>query len=79
MAIIQLIKGILLQMKKIISLHEVEILNWVYESKANPEISMIFSISINIVKNHVHRTISKLCEENRAQAASKAHKLGLLK
>ncbi len=64
--------------KKIISSREIEVLNWVHLGKTNPEISSILSISINTVKNHVHNTILKLGVENRAQAASMAHKLGLI-
>lgn len=64
--------------KKIISSREIEVLIWVHLGKTNPEISSILSISINTVKNHVHSSILKLGVENRMQAASMAHKLGLI-
>ena len=64
--------------KLLISLRETEVLKWVQSGKTNPEIAAILYISTNTVKNHVHKAISKLGVENRAQAVSKAFKLGVL-
>jgi len=64
--------------KQLISSREIEVLSWVYSGKTNPEISIILEISVNTVKNHVHKAIAKLGVENRLQAASKANKLGLI-
>ena len=65
--------------KQLISPREIEVLRWVYSGKTNPEISGILYVSINTVKNHVHNAISKLGVENRSQAATLAHQMGLLK
>jgi transcriptional regulator EpsA len=65
--------------KQLISPREIEVLRWVYVGKTNPEISGILYVSINTVKNHVHNAISKLGVENRSQAATLAHQMGLLK
>ncbi|CEN56282.1 XrtB/PEP-CTERM-associated transcriptional regulator EpsA [Candidatus Methylopumilus turicensis] len=65
--------------KQLISPREIEVLRWVFKGKTNPEIGEILYVSINTVKNHVHNAISKLGVENRAQAATLAHKMNLLK
>jgi len=65
--------------KQPITDREKEVLQWVQTGKTNPEIASILYISTNTVKNHVHSAISKLGVENRVQAATKAHKLGMLK
>jgi transcriptional regulator EpsA len=51
---------------------ESEILAWVCVGKTNWEISRIFNISENTVKNHVQNIYKKLGVTNRTQAAGKA-------
>jgi transcriptional regulator EpsA len=65
--------------KQLISPREIEVLRWVCSGKTNPEIADILYVSVNTIKNHVHNAISKLGVENRAQAASKAKEMDLLK
>ncbi len=65
--------------KQLISPREIEVLRWVGSGKTNPEIAYILGVSVNTIKNHVHNAISKLGVENRSQAATLAHQMGLLK
>lgn len=49
---------------------EHEILHWVKMGKTNTEISMILSISLNTVKNHLKHIFSKLDVSSRAHAVA---------
>lgn len=54
-----------------LSAREFEILHWVTMGKTNEEISIILSISMNTVKNHLKRIFNKLDVSSRAQAVAK--------
>jgi DNA-binding CsgD family transcriptional regulator len=55
----------------ILSIREEEITYWVCQGKTNGEIAQILGISVNTVKNHVHRIFDKLGASNRTQAVAK--------
>jgi transcriptional regulator EpsA len=55
----------------VLSAREEEITNWVCQGKTNGEIGQILGISVNTVKNHVHRIFDKLGANNRTQAVAK--------
>jgi transcriptional regulator EpsA len=55
----------------ILSIREEEITYWVCQGKTNSEIAQILGISVNTVKNHVHRIFDKLGASNRTQAVAK--------
>lgn len=61
-----------LDLRKLLTEREVEILGWVQEGKSNLEIGETLSISPLTVKNHVQKVLRKLNVRNRAQAVSKA-------
>jgi transcriptional regulator EpsA len=62
---------------EILTVREVEILNWVEQGKSNNEIAQILSISHLTVKNHVQKILRKLNVQNRAQAVAKGINLNL--
>jgi transcriptional regulator EpsA len=55
----------------ILSIREEEIAYWVCQGKTNGQIGQILGISVNTVKNHVHRIFDKLGASNRTQAVAK--------
>jgi transcriptional regulator EpsA len=55
----------------LLSVREEEITYWVCQGKSNGQIAQILSISVNTVKNHVHRIFDKLGASNRTQAVFK--------
>ncbi len=55
----------------ILSIREEEITYWVCQGKTNGQIARILGISVNTVKNHVHRIFDKLGANNRTQAVAK--------
>ncbi len=57
---------------------EVEVLHLMAARLSNKEIAEQLYISLNTVKTHVKKTISKLGADNRSQAVAQAKKLGLL-
>lgn len=64
-------------MRDILTLREVEVLNWVERGKSNNEIAQILNISHLTVKNHVQSILRKLNVQNRAQAVAKGINLNL--
>jgi len=56
---------------------EIEILQWCYSGKTNPEIAQILNISRSTVKNHIYNIFAKLDVSNKTQAVVKAINLGL--
>ncbi len=63
--------------REILTVREVEILNWVEKGKSNNEIAQILTISHLTVKNHVQKILRKLNVQNRAQAVAKGISLQL--
>jgi len=63
---------------KLVTDREVEVLRWVKEGKSNHEIGAILGISPLTVKNHVQKIYRKLNVQNRAQAVSRGISLRLL-
>jgi transcriptional regulator EpsA len=61
----------------LLTLRELEVLNWVHCGKSNAEIGIILSISALTVKNHVQKILRKLDVQNRTQAVSKGMALRL--
>jgi DNA-binding NarL/FixJ family response regulator len=57
---------------------ELDVLKLVAQGKSNKEISLLLQISINTVKLHLGKLISKLDVEDRTQAAIKALQLGVI-
>lgn len=55
----------------LLSVREEEITHWVCQGKTNGQIAQILGISVNTVKNHVHRIFDKLGANNRTQAVIK--------
>jgi len=55
----------------LLSVREKEIAYWVCQGKTNARIAQILGISVNTVKNHVHRIFRKLGANNRTQAVLK--------
>ena len=55
----------------LLSVREEEITYWVCQGKTNSQIAQILGISVNTVKNHVHRIFDKLGANNRTQAVLK--------
>lgn len=68
----------LVDLRKLLTGREVEILEWVQEGKSNQEIGLILNISPLTVKNHVQKILRKLNVRNRAQAVSKATAMRLI-
>ncbi len=58
-------------MNPLLSVREIEIMDWVQKGKTNVEIGVILDISAFTVKNHLQRIFKKLDVLNRAQAASR--------
>lgn len=58
-------------LSSLLSTREVEITHWVCEGKTNAQIAHILGISVNTVKNHVHRIFDKLGADNRTHAVVK--------
>ncbi len=56
---------------ELLSLREMEIMNWVRMGKTNSEIGQILDISAFTVKNHMQRIFKKLGAYNRTQAVTK--------
>ena len=54
----------------LLSIREIEIMDWVKKGKTNVEIGLILDISEFTVKNHLQRIFKKLDVSNRAQAVS---------
>ncbi len=57
---------------------EKEVLALIWEGKDNDYIAQKLSITVGVVKLHVHHSITKLQAENRHHAAIVAYKKGLL-
>lgn len=55
----------------VLSVREEEITYWVCQGKTNAQIGQVLGISVNTVKNHVHRIFNKLGANNRTQAMVK--------
>lgn len=68
----------LVDLRKLMTEREIEILGWVQEGKSNQEIGLLLSISPLTVKNHVQKILRKLNVRNRAQAVSKATAMRLI-
>jgi len=68
----------LIDLRRLLTEREVEILGWVQEGKSNLEIGAMLSISPLTVKNHVQKVLRKLNVRNRAQAVSKATALRII-
>jgi transcriptional regulator EpsA len=62
----------------LLTVRELEILEWIYRGKSNIEIGMILKISPLTVKNHVQKILRKLDVLNRTQAVGKALALRIL-
>jgi transcriptional regulator EpsA len=69
--------GNLVVAREILTVREVEVLNWVEQGKSNNEIAQILNISHLTVKNHVQKILRKLDVQNRAQAVAKGITLNL--
>ena len=63
--------------RAILTVREVEILNWVEQGKSNNEIAQILHISPLTVKNHVQKILRKLNVQNRAQAVARGIALNI--
>ena len=61
----------------LLTLREVEVLNWVERGKSNNEIAEILNISHLTVKNHMQKILRKLNVQNRAQAVARGISLQL--
>jgi transcriptional regulator EpsA len=68
----------LVDLRKLMTERELEILVWVQEGKSNQEIGEALCISPLTVKNHVQKILRKLNVRNRAQAVSKATAMRLI-
>lgn len=68
----------LVDLRKLMTEREIEILQWVQEGKSNQEIGAALGISPLTVKNHVQKILRKLNVRNRAQAVSKATAMRLI-
>jgi transcriptional regulator EpsA len=68
----------LVDLRKLMTEREIEILGWVQEGKSNQDIGEILNISPLTVKNHVQKILRKLNVRNRAQAVSKATAMRLI-
>ena len=64
--------------KGLLSLREIQVLQWVKNGKTNEEIGQILGISPPTVKNHMQKILRKLNVSNRAQAVGKGVALRLL-
>lgn len=64
--------------KGLLSLREIQVLQWVKNGKTNEEIGVILAISPPTVKNHMQKILRKLNVSNRAQAVGKGVALRLL-
>ena len=67
------------ELEKPLSEREIQVLELMVAGKSNPQIAKILYISLNTVKAHSERIYEKLCVKNRAQAAVKAVKMGIIK
>jgi len=61
-----------------LSAREVEVLNLIYLGYTNAYIAEILGLSVNTIKNHVHKILKKLRVGNRTQAITKAMGLGII-
>ena len=61
-----------------LSAREREVLNLIYLGYTNAYIADILEISVNTVKNHVHKVLKKLRVGSRTQALTKALGLGII-
>lgn len=57
---------------------EIEILKWIAQGCQNKKIAQKASVSINTVKTHVHRILSKLDVQTRTQAIIKAKAMNII-
>lgn len=57
---------------------EIEILGWIAQGCQNKKIAQKTSVSINTVKTHVHRILSKLDVRTRTQAIIKARAMNII-
>jgi transcriptional regulator EpsA len=64
--------------KSLLSLREIEVLQWIKQGKTNDEIGQILGICAPTVKNHVQKILRKLKVSNRAQAVGRSESLRLL-
>jgi transcriptional regulator EpsA len=64
--------------KSLLSLREIEVLQWIKQGKTNDEISQILGIRPPTVKNHVQKILRKLKVSNRAQAVGRGENMRLL-
>jgi transcriptional regulator EpsA len=60
--------------REILTVREIEILDWVERGKSNNEIARILSISHLTVKNHVQKILRKLNVQNRTQAVARGYR-----
>lgn len=67
-----------LEMRRLVTDRERQILLWMREGKSNPQIGELLSISPLTVKNHVQKILRKLNAANRAQAVAHAISMNLL-
>lgn len=68
----------MIDLRKLMTGREIEILGKVQEGKSNQEIAELLLISPLTVKNHVQKIFRKLNVRNRAQAVSKATAMRLI-
>ena len=61
-----------------LSAREIEVLNLIYLGYKNAYIAEILGLSVNTVKNHVHKILKKLHVGNRTQALTKSMGLGII-
>jgi ATP/maltotriose-dependent transcriptional regulator MalT len=61
-----------------LSLGELEVLHLIAQGATNVEIALTLALAVETIKRHVSNILSKLGVDNRTQAATRAHELGLL-
>ena len=61
--------GLLRRSERGLTQRETEIVRWLIEGKANPEIALILQISPRTVEKHMESILRKLGVENRTAAA----------
>jgi len=61
-----------------LSAREIEVLNLIYLGYTNAYIAEILGLSVNTIKNHIHKILKKLRVGNRTQALTKAINLGII-
>jgi len=71
------VKPVFAAFPEVLTVREIEVLNWVEKGKSNNEIAQILAISHLTVKNHVQKIFRKLNVQNRAQAVAKGMSLQL--